>query len=246
MRAVIIDDEQHCITTLKWSLQQYCHDIEVVGVANNGETGFLLIKETHPDLVFLDIEMPILSGIDMLLKLDEIDFKVIFTTAYDKYAVKAIKLNALDFLLKPIDKDELVTSIGKAKKEMNSITKKQVEHLSETHKTKIVDKIALSLGNGIQFINLSEIVRVEADGNYCNFILVDKRKILLSKKLGNAEEILIDNASFYRAHKSHIINLKYVDRYIRGEGGEIIMCDGTSISLSRSKKEEFMEFWNKL
>jgi two-component system LytT family response regulator len=178
MRAVIIDDEQHCITTLKWSLQQYCHDIEVVGVANNGETGFLLIKETHPDLVFLDIEMPILSGIDMLLKLDEIDFKVIFTTAYDKYAVKAIKLNALDFLLKPIDKDELVTSIGKAKKEMNSITKKQVEHLSETHKTKIVDKIALSLGNG--------------------------------------------------------------------EGGEIIMCDGTSISLSRSKKEEFMEFWNKL
>jgi two-component system LytT family response regulator len=246
MKAVIIDDEQHCITTLTWSLNQYCKDVEVIGYAHNGVEGAQLIRQLNPNLVFLDIEMPILSGIDMLMKFNDIPFKVIFTTAYDKYAIKAIKLNALDFLLKPIDKDELIFAIAKAQKEILHITNEQIQLLNNIHKTKVADKIALSLSNGLHFINLSDIVRVEAEGNYCNFILADRRKILLSKKLGDAEEILSVNPNFYRAHKSHIINLKFVGRYIRGEGGEIIMSDGATISLSRSKKDEFLDLFNKI
>ncbi len=156
MKAVIIDDEQHGITTLTWSLQQYCKEVEVIGFAHNGEDGYNLIQQMVPDLVFLDIEMPILSGIDMLLKFNDIPFKVIFTTAYDKYAIKAIKLNALDFLLKPIDKDELIFAIAKAQKEMNVVSKVQLQNLHDIHKTKVVDKIALSLSNGLHFINISE------------------------------------------------------------------------------------------
>lgn len=246
MKAVIIDDEHHCITTLSWSLKQYCSEVEIVGVAYNGEDGIQLIQRLNPDLVFLDIEMPILSGIDMLIKLNKIDFKIIFTTAYDKYAIKAIKLNALDFLLKPIDKDELILAISKAHNDSFNTNKSQVHQLHEFNKTKVVDKIALSLNNGLHFINLSDIIRIEANGNYCNFILADNRKYLLSKKLGDAEEILLDNPNFYRIHKSHIINLKFVSRYIRGEGGEVIMADNTSISLSRNKKDEFLELFNKI
>jgi len=246
MKAVIIDDEQHGITTLTWSLQQYCKEVEVIGFAHNGEDGYNLIQQMVPDLVFLDIEMPILSGIDMLIKFNDIPFKVIFTTAYDKYAIKAIKLNALDFLLKPIDKDELIFAIAKAQKEMNVVSKVQLQNLHDIHKTKVVDKIALSLSNGLHFINISEIIRVEADGNYSKFHLLDNRKLLLSKTLGDAEEILSEDPNFYRIHKSHLINLKHVTRYIRGEGGEIVMSDGASIAISRSKKEEFLDLFNKI
>jgi two-component system LytT family response regulator len=246
MNAIIIDDEKHCITTLVWTLKEYCPEVVICGTAQNGEEGLELIKKLKPELVFLDVEMPMLNGLDMLQRIDDFFFKVIFTTAYDKYAIKAIKLNALDYLLKPIDKDELIIAIQKVKDEATAISPGQLENLQSISKTKVVDKIALSLSTGLQFINLKDLIRVEGDGNYCNFILFDNRKILLSKKLGDAEELLADNSDFFRVHKSHIINLKYVERYIRGEGGEIIMFDGANIALSRTKKEEFLELFNKL
>jgi len=246
MKAIIIDDEKHCITTLVWTLKEYCPDVNIIGTAQNGEEGLELIKKLKPELVFLDVEMPMLNGLDMLQKIDDFFFKVIFTTAYDKYAIKAIKLNALDYLLKPIDKDELIVAIQKVKDEKKGISPMQVDYLNTITKTRMADKIALSLSTGLLFINLKDLVRVEGDGNYCNFILSDKRKILMSKKLGDAEELLSENIDFFRAHKSHIINLKFVDRYVRGEGGDIIMADGTSIALSRNKKEEFLNLFNKL
>jgi two-component system, LytTR family, response regulator len=246
MKAVIIDDEQHCITTLQWTLKEYCKDIKVVATAHNGTEGITVINMYKPDLIFLDVEMPILNGIDMLQHFDEIKFAVIFTTAYDQYAVKAIKLNALDYLLKPIDKDELIAAVKKVKNKQTQISRKQVDALYEVHRTKVVNKIALSTLKGLQFINLDDLVRIEGESNYCNFILRDKKKILLSKKLGDAEEILKGNDNFFRVHKSHIINLKFVEKYIRGEGGEIIMEDGTSIALSRNKKDEFLELFAKV
>jgi len=246
MQAVIIDDENHCITTLVWTLKEYCPEVIIIGTARNGEKGLQLINELKPELVFLDVEMPVLNGLDMLQHFDNINFKVIFTTAYDKYAIKAIKLNALDYLLKPIDKDELMVAIQKVKEDSSTISQPQVEYLQTITKTRMADKIALSLSGGLQFINLKDLVRIEGDGNYCNFIMADNRKILLSKKLGDAEELLVDNADFFRAHKSHIINLKFVDRYIRGEGGDIVMMDGVNIALSRNKKEEFLELFYKL
>lgn len=246
IKAIIVDDEQHCITTLQWTLQEYCKEVKVIATAHNGTEGIFTINHYKPDLVFLDVEMPVMNGIDMLLHFDDIKFNVVFTTAYDQYAVKAIKLNALDYLLKPIDKDDLMIAVGRVKNKQLQISRQQVDALNEVHRTKVANKIALSTLSGLQFINLDDLVRVEGEGNYSNFVLKDKKKILLSKKLGDAEEILKGNTYFFRAHKSHIINLKFVEKYIRGEGGEIIMEDGTSIALSRNKKEEFLELFAKV
>lgn len=246
IKAILIDDEQHCITTLQWTLQEYCKDVKVVATAQNGTEGIFMINSYKPDLVFLDVEMPAMNGIDMLLHFDDIKFNVVFTTAYDQYAVKAIKLNALDYLLKPIDKDDLIIAVERVKNKHLQISRQQVDALQEVNKTKLINKIALSTLAGLQFINLDDLVRVEGEGNYCNFVMRDKKKILLSKKLGDAEDILKGNEHFFRAHKSHIINLKFVEKYIRGEGGEIIMEDGTSIALSRNKKDDFLELFAKV
>lgn len=246
MKAVIIDDEQHCITTLQWNLKEYCKDIEVVATAENGADGIFLINHHKPELVFLDIEMPIMNGIDMLKEIKNINFDVVFVTAYDHYAVKAIRLNALDYLLKPVDKDELIIAVARVRNKQSITTHKQLDAMDEIRKQKLPDRIALSTLAGLQFVMLDEIMRIEGEGNYCHFIMNTKKKIMISKKLGDAEAILADHQLFFRAHKSHIINLKYVERYIRGDGGEIIMNDGASITLSRNRKDEFLERFSKI
>jgi two-component system, LytTR family, response regulator len=242
VKAIIIDDETHCIKTLKWTLKEYCPDVEIIGIATDGDEGIEAINMHKPDLIFLDVEMPMMNGIEMLMHFEKFDFDVIFTTAYDQYAVKAIKLNALDYLLKPVDKDELIKAIEKVKKKETVISKPQIELLKEAQKVKQVNKIALSLSSELQFINLDDLCRIEADGNYCSFVLKDGRKFLSSKKLGDAEELLSEVKYFFRVHKSHIVNLKFVEKYIR-EDGDIIMIDGTYISLARSKKEEFLDLF---
>jgi two-component system, LytTR family, response regulator len=242
MKALIIDDETHCIKTLRWALKEYCPDVEIIGMATDGDEGIEAIKMHKPDLVFLDVEMPLMNGIEMLSHFDSYDFDVIFTTAYDQYAVKAIKLNALDYLLKPIDKDELVRAIEKYRNKEMMVSKPQVENLSQAHKVKHINKIALSLSSELQFIHLEDLTRIEADGNYSSFILKDGTKYLSSKKLGDAEELLSEVKFFFRVHKSHIVNLKHIEKYIR-EDGDIIMKDGTCISLARSKKEEFLDLF---
>jgi two-component system, LytTR family, response regulator len=247
LNAVIIDDEEHCIKTLTWTLREYCKDdINILGQYSNPEEGLAAIIEEKPDIVFLDVEMPGMSGIELLERCRNFSFEVVFTTAYNKYAIKAIKLNALDYLLKPIDKDELLESVKKLKTKMTSVVHNPLTQSSELHKIRRPDKIALSTMAGLQFVNLDDVIRVEGESNYCNFFIRDKKKILLSKKLGDAELLLKENENFFRAHKSHIINLAYVDRYIRGEGGEIVMNDGTSIALSRNKKDEFLRLFSRI
>jgi two-component system LytT family response regulator len=246
MKAIIIDDEQHCIKTLQWTLAQYCPDVEIVATAENGTNGKNSIEAFNPDIVFLDIEMPMMNGIDMLKSFEEISFEVIFTTAYDKYAINAIKLNALDYLLKPIDKDELIAAVDKIKTKKLKIDKSQIENLHEVHKTKIADKIAITTNDGLQFIALQNIIRIEADGSYSIFYLLEGKKIVLSKKLGDVEELLEHNLEFFRPQKSHIINLKFVEKYIRTDGGEIIMVDNSRLALSRNKKDEFLEMFAKI
>lgn len=232
---------------LAWTLEQYCSkDIRIVGQFNDPEQGAGGIFLLQPDLVFLDIEMPKLNGIELLNQCREVNFEVIFTTAYDQYAIRAIKMNALDYLLKPIDKDELIEAVEKVKTKKQPVSRQQIAELQEAHKTKVLNKIALSTMAGLQFVDLDNVIRIEGESNYCNFFLKDKKKILLSKKLGDAEELLKENQNFFRAHKSHIINLKYVEKYVRGEGGEILMSDGAAISLSRGKKEEFLQLFSKI
>lgn len=246
LNAIIIDDEEHCLKTLAWALREYCgNDLHISGAFCNPEEGLSAILNESPDILFLDVEMPAMSGIELLERCGNFSFEVVFTTAYNKYAVKAIKLNALDYLLKPIDKDELQETVKKLKQKITTGTLHPANALHGT-KNKRPDKIALSTMAGLQFVNLEDVIRIEGESNYCHFFIKDKKKILLSKKLGDAETLLKENENFFRAHKSHIINLAYVDRYIRGEGGEIVMNDGTSIALSRNKKDEFLRLFSRI
>jgi two-component system LytT family response regulator len=243
MNVLIIDDEQHCITTLTWALQQYCENIVILDVAKNGQEGFEKITKLKPDLIFLDIEMPVMSGIDMLEKFDKIDFKIIFTTAYDQYAIKAIKLNASDYLLKPIDKDELVAAIDKVKDTSDTtISQEKIQNLK--HNLQVLthlQKIAIPSSEGIMFFDLDTIVHLEASSNYTVIYFNNNTKIVSSRTLKEYEELL-PTEIFFRCHHSHIINLKYIKKYIKGEGGFVDLGHGQMVEVSRRKKQEFLEF----
>jgi two-component system LytT family response regulator len=190
--------------------------------------------------------MPRLNGLEFLSQFNEIPFKVVFTTAYDQYAIKAIRMNALDYLLKPVNKKELIEAIEKFKTEKNRTSKEQVSHLHLFKENKITDTIALSTSQGLLFVKINEIMYLEADDCYTYVTMKDGKKHLVSKTLGNFDEILVDEKTFFRAHKSFLINLSYLKQYIRGEGGEIIMTDNKSIALSRNKKEEFLKLFSKV
>ncbi len=242
MRAILIDDEVHCISTLSWSLREYCPSIEIVATGSNGLEGIALIREHKPDLVFLDIEMPVLNGLDMLQAIEVINFKVIFTTAYNHYAVKAIKLSAVDYLLKPVDKDELIVAVEKAK---NTISIEPTEEKMKVfkHNLKVnssLQKILVPTTEGILFFDINSIVHFEAQSNYTMMYFDNGTKILASKTLKDYEDLLPDDI-FFRCHNSHIINMRHIKRYIRGDGGFIELSSGREVELSRRKKSEFME-----
>ena len=242
LNAIIIDDEEHCITTLKWNLEQYCSDVQVLAVARNGEEGFNLIKKYNPDLVLLDIEMPIMSGLEMLSKFETINFKVIFTTAHNEYAVKAIKLNASDYLLKPIDKDDLKMAIAKLSVSNNELNTKKIQNLRynlsvSTHQ----QRITVGSMDEIQFFDLADITYFEANGNYTIFHFKNNEKCLSSRTLKDYEEILPPE-SFLRCHHSYIVNIKYIKKYYKGDGGEIELINGQKLEVSRRKKQDFIEW----
>jgi two-component system LytT family response regulator len=216
----------------------------VVGNADSIGPAEELIRKMKPDLVFLDVEMPFGNGFDLLEKFEKINFSVIFSTAYDHYAVKAIKINALDYLLKPVDINDLKIAVGKVEgklKESNSDTTWQLEALLNNIKEKgLVKKIAVPSLNGLTFINIEEIVRCESDVNYTNIFLTDRKKITVSKPLKEYEELLSEY-NFFRIHNSALINMIHVKQYIKGEGGYLVMSDGVSVEVSRRKKAEFLD-----
>ncbi len=242
MTAIIIDDEDHCITTLTWAIKEYCPDVEVIATGSNGVEGIKIIREFQPDVVFLDIEMPILNGIDMMSAIDNINFKVIFTTAYNQYAVRAIKLSAVDYLLKPIDKDELILAIEKLRKEIS-----HREDRSKVHNLKhnlgvvsALQKIVVPTDEGVLFFDLVNIVHLEASSNYTFLYFSNMNKIISSRVLKDFEDLL-PHDQFFRCHRSHIINLNFIQKYIKGEGGFIELKNGEIVELSRRKKAEFLE-----
>ncbi|MFZ1751829.1 MAG: LytTR family DNA-binding domain-containing protein [Saprospiraceae bacterium] len=241
MRAIIIDDEDHCITTLKWDLNKYCPEVEIIGAASDGEKGLVLISELKPDLIFLDVEMPRLNGIDMLARLGTLDFKVIFTTAYDKYAIKAFKLSAIDYLLKPIDKDELMHAIDK----VDNLNVKNREQQIETIKHNLnlkseFKKIVIPTSEGLLFFDVNDIINLEAQSNYSYIYFKDNTKLLSSKNLKEFEDTLPEDI-FFRCHHSHLINMNYIKKYIKGEGGIIILSNEREVEVSRRKKNDFLD-----
>ncbi|MFZ1514632.1 MAG: LytTR family DNA-binding domain-containing protein [Saprospiraceae bacterium] len=242
-KAVLVDDEEHCINTLQWQLEQYCsNDVEIIGKFSKPLDSIEKIFNLKPDIVFTDIQMPEMNGLELAAQLEHIVKHVIFTTAYDQFALKAIKLNALDYLMKPIDRDELRATIDKVKNLSIKREQDQTNGSEEFRKSKFVNKIALKNSDGLTFISLNDIVFVEADSAYSIFHMVSQKKIVISRTLSYVEELL-DDPGFFRVHKSYIINLAYVENYIRGDGGEIIMSNGVSIALSRNKKDEFLKIF---
>ena len=248
IRTIIIEDEPVSQEMLKLMLKRHADDITIIDTCSNPTDGIESIAKHQPDLVFLDIQMPKMNGFEMLKKIGTINFEVIFTTAYDQYAINAIKVSALDYLLKPVDDEDLTIAIEKCKERLQEKQPQQkFEHLFNnlTNKNPLDKTIALGASDGISFVKMSDILRVEANGRYAKFHLLDKQTILVSKTLGDFEEILAAN-QFFRVHDSAIINLNHVKKYTRGDGGTVLLSDGTELDVARRRKDDFMKLIPKI
>ena len=241
-KAVIIDDEKTSRDTMLGMLLRYCKNIEVVAEADGLNSGIEAIKKHKPHVIFLDIQMPDGSGFRLLEEIEEINFDVIFTTAYDQYAIKAIKYSALDYLLKPINPEDLITSVEKLEQKLlkghdNSNIKFLLGSLKNPNSE--TKKIVLSTAEGMHIVDIDNIIRCESDDYYTKFFLKEGKMIMVSKTLKENEELL-GEYNFIRPHKSHLVNLKYVKSFLKMDGGSIILTDGTYIPVSRRKKEQIL------
>lgn len=245
VKALIIEDEERAQSYLMGLLHEFCPKVQVLGCADSPETGKELIDVYKPELVFLDIQMNGGTGFDLLKSLDRIDFDVIFTTAFNDYSMEAIKVSALDYLLKPIDSNELIAAIAKHRKKKHPLDIQGVSALLNNLQSSAAKKIAVPDAQGITYINLSEVIRFQGDGNYCK-IFLDNGKQLLSTKRIKEYESAIPNATFFRVHQSHLIDLKKVVRFVHGKTGSAIMSNGTEIEVSRRRKSELLERLEKL
>ena len=205
---------------------------------SEAESGLAAIQRLKPDLVFLDIEMPNMNGFEMLEKLTEINFEIIFTTSYDQYAIKAIRFSALDYLLKPVDREELQRAVQKVVERLHHPLPQQLEILLQKLHQPVspIQKIALPTMEGLQMIAINSIISCASDSNYTIFLLKNNQKLIVSRPLKEIEEML-DDYSFVRVYNCYLINMNEIDKYIKGDGGYLIMTDGSSIDVSRSKKE---------
>ncbi|HQQ93297.1 MAG TPA: LytTR family DNA-binding domain-containing protein [Bacteroidia bacterium] len=248
IKTVIIEDEQKSREVLEAMIRKNCPDLEIAGTAADVKEGVEMIKTLKPELVFLDISMPNGSGFDVLEQVPNQNFELIFATASDQHALKAIKFSACDYLLKPIDADELQSAVQKVirKKKGNSGMENLqflIEHLKRADDN--FQKITLPTGNAYEIVNIKDIIRCEADGSYTTFFLADKRKLLISAGLKHYEELLPES-EFIRVHHHHLINMHHVQRFLKEDGGYAIMSDGSKIEISRRKKEAFMERLNRV
>jgi two-component system LytT family response regulator len=245
LKAILIDDEMHCLKTLGMLLKEYCTNVQVMEICNNAEAGLKAIELHKPDLVFLDIEMPQMNGFEMLQRLPPINFAIVFTTGYDQYAIKAFHFSALDYLLKPIEAKELIDAVKKVEELHYLPMPEQFEMLLK----KIggvnsgFNKIAVPTAEGFELIPATEVVYFEADSNYTHIFLKNKNKIIACRTLKKIEEQIQDYNCFVRVHNSYMVNLNEVVRYVRGEGGYLVMSDNSSVNVSRNRKDALLKFF---
>ncbi|MFI5149472.1 MAG: LytR/AlgR family response regulator transcription factor [Bacteroidia bacterium] len=241
--AVIIEDEKKSRELLESLVTKHCPDVQLLGSADSVESAVELIRKTKPRLIFLDIEMPDGSGFDLLKALGDLTFEVIFTTASDRYAINAIKYSALDYLLKPIDSEELKAAVQKImEKDKNLSPVENLKFLLQNFRKgdEQYSRITLPTGNAYEIVNIKDIIRCEADGNYTSFFLNDKRKMVVTMGLKHYEDLLPQN-DFFRIHNHHLVNVNHVSRVLKEDGGYAIMSDGSKIEISRRKKDSFLE-----
>lgn len=246
LKAIIIDDELNGRIALRQKLKAFCPDVELVGEAAGGEEGLVLIRKVEPDIIFLDIEMPRMNGFDMLQHLDHQPFHLVFTTAFDQYAIRAIKHAAFDYLLKPVNIEELQQCIANIQQHPTSRkTPGQVATLNQQlHLRDAVGKITISTLEGHLFFDLADILYLEAQRNYTVLHFVSRPKLTASKTLKELEELLPDNL-FFRVHHAYIINLRHIRKYIKGDGGQIEMQNGDVLDVARRRKEAFLQLIGK-
>ena len=243
LKAILVDDEESNLSSLKEKLFRNCPQVKVIALCTNAKQAIEYIDNQQPDIVFLDIEMPVMNGFLMLQNLSYKNFELIFTTAYDHYAVKAIRFSALDYLVKPIEIEELKSAVLRAEEKRQHVkTNEQLEMLLENlaQKQAFFQKIAIPTSEGLQFIRISEIIYLEASINYTNIFLSNQQKLLVSRTLKDFEDILPVQI-FLRIHHSYIINKEYAEKYIRGEGGQVLLSNGVILDVSKRKKSEFLK-----
>lgn len=239
---VIIDDQQECIEDLQYLIKKLSLPLNVVVTANTGSEGLTAILKNKPQLVLLDVVMPGMSGFELLELLPEINFHLIITTSEDKFAMQAIRYSALDFLLKPVNQKELKNAIIRVDEKLELPKKTQIDLLQQSLKLRgqTSKKIAIPVSDGIELINLDDILYFESDGNYSTLHLRNDKNILVSKPIGKFEEMIVDG-NFFRVHSSFLVNLNFIKKYSRSDGGYVVLENGKSLSVSRSRKDELME-----
>jgi len=245
VKAIIIDDEVHCLDTLNMLISDYCPDVHVMEQCMSAKQGLVAFEKHNPALIFLDIEMPVMNGFEFLEQFKEISFAIVFTTSYDQYAIKAIRFSALDYLLKPIDPKELIAAVRKVQTQKHLPVPEQFQMLMSQIKQKDngFNKIAIPTSEGFELIPSEQVIRCEADDNYTYLYLKNKTKIVACRTLKEMEEQLQDFSSFIRVHHSYLVNLNEVTKYVRGEGGYLVMSDGSTVNVSRSRKEALLKLF---
>ncbi|GAB3505847.1 LytR/AlgR family response regulator transcription factor [Emticicia fontis] len=244
IEVVLVDDEKDSTETLDILLKTNFPEIRVIRKFNEPTSAIEFLQKNHFDLLFLDIEMPTMNGFDLLQEIEKDDFEVVFVTAYDHFAVKAFKYSAFDYLLKPVESEDLKACIAKYQEKKYQI-KSRLEHLQKmVRQTGVaIEKIAVPTYQGFEFIEIKDVIRCESDGNYTRIFFNDHSSMIVSRTLKDFDELLED-MNFLRVHQSHLVNLKYLKKYVRSDGGYIEMQDGTQITVARSRKDEIMNKLN--
>jgi len=247
IRCILIDDESNSLEMMEWLLKTYCPQVKIEDMCSAADEGIQAIHKYRPDVVFLDIEMPHMNGFDMLEQFDKLYFDVVFCTAYDQFAIKAFRYSALNYLLKPVDPDDLKETIRRLEEKKSAPSQGQIELLLQNIRQSSkpgVQRIALTTGDGMIFVPTSDILYCEAESNYTAVVLEGGKKILVSKVLKEIDEALA-GPDFFRIHNSFLININRIKKFVRGDGGYVIMEDGANVSISRSRRQEFMELFSK-
>jgi two-component system LytT family response regulator len=244
-KAVLVDDELPSLQNLEFKIKEFCPDVKIVASFQRPEDAILHLNIHKPDILFLDIEMPRINGFSLLEQFPGHTFEVIFTTAYDQYAIEAVRKSAFDYLVKPVNVTELQKTVARLTQKATSNTPSRAEFFPEGFREgrSAEGKISINSADGIDFYKIGDIIYIESSSNYCRLYLSNGQKILATKLLKEFEELLARHG-FFRIHHSYLINLNHLKKYIRGDGGQVVMSDSTILDVSRRKKEEFMKLLN--
>jgi two-component system, LytTR family, response regulator len=241
INCMILDDEPQNVKLLSRMLAEYCPNLQVLAAETDAGKGLTLIEQLHPQLLFLDVEMPRLNGFDVLKQLEPIDFEVIFVTAYNKYAVEAFEVHATGFLTKPVSAEKLMAAVDTASRRITekAVNKNIFSLLAQTTTEKQVEKIPLSTSTGLLFVKITDIMYCESSGNYTHFFMHDDQKVVVSRQLGEYEKLLPEK-NFIRIHDKYIINLAYIKSYIKGSGGDVVLENGKELPVASRRKDDFL------